>query len=262
MAGIAADRLARLLERLDLGVDGEHLLDEGAAEMEQPHLERAFVLGTQGGSAFREELPHVGLEPDAFGRLPAAGGAGLDEHAVADLAGPGESLGVFEAVVAAEAADGLALLLDECQRRMLLDRLAELLQLAVDPLLAQGRVERGRVEEDVDVFRESLDQAPALGQAGAALENDLGAGRLLDDAQGLRDVIILLDDRLAQAARAEMVRRADDGLLEVRMLNKLRQAIPLDSARGRNCRPPCVDYFIDSVYFYCIPGVDRTQLVL
>ena len=52
MAGVAADRLARRLERLDLAVDGEHLLDEGAAEMEQPHLERAFVLGAQAGPGF------------------------------------------------------------------------------------------------------------------------------------------------------------------------------------------------------------------
>ena len=88
------------------------------------------------------------------------------------------------------------------------------------PFLPRGGVERGRVEEDVDVFREPLDQVPALRQAGAALEDDLAAGRLLDDAQRLRDVVILLDDRLAQAARAEMLRRADDGLLEVRMLKQ------------------------------------------
>ena len=86
---------------------------------------------------------------------------------------PAKRWAVFEAVVAAEAADGLALLVDEGQRRVLLDRLAELLQFAVDAFLAQRRIERGRVEEDVDVFREPLDQVPALRQAGAALEDDL-----------------------------------------------------------------------------------------
>jgi len=83
---------------------------------------------------------------------------------VANLAGSGESLGVLEAVVAAEAADGLALLLDECQRRVLLDRLAELLQLAVDPLLAQGRLERGRVEKvKANIFKSLKRKAAALG---------------------------------------------------------------------------------------------------
>ncbi len=134
---------------------------------------------------------------------------------------PGEPLDILEAVVAAEAADGLAFFLDKCQPRMLSDGLAELLQLAVDCFLAQGRVEGGRVKEDVDVFRKPLDQAPALRQAGAALEDHLAARRLLDDAQRLGDVVVLLDDRLAQAPRAEMFRRADDGLLEVRMFKQL-----------------------------------------
>jgi hypothetical protein len=53
------------------------------------------------------------LQLDALGRLPAAGGAGLDENAIADLAGSRESLGILEAVVAAEPANRLALRLDE-----------------------------------------------------------------------------------------------------------------------------------------------------
>ena len=147
--------------------------------MQQPHGEGSFVLGAEGGTAFLQELPDVRLELDSFGRLPAAGGARLDEDAVADLADPGESLGVLETIVAAEAADRLALRLDESQCRVPLARLVELLQLVVDPFLAQRRGEGGRVEEDVDVFREPLDQPPAFGQAGVALEDDLGAGRLM-----------------------------------------------------------------------------------
>jgi hypothetical protein len=77
---------------------------------------------------------------------------------------------MLEAIVTAEAANGLALCLDEGERRVLLDRLEQLLQLAVNPLFAQGRLERGRVEKEVDVVRESVDQAPALGQAGATLK--------------------------------------------------------------------------------------------
>jgi hypothetical protein len=71
-------------------------------------------------------------------------------------------------------------------------------------------------KENADVFREALDQVPASGQARPALENHPGARPLLDDAQRLSDVVIFLDDRFAQAPRAEVLRRADDGLLNVR----------------------------------------------
>jgi hypothetical protein len=124
----------------------------------------------------------------------------------------------FMAEVAAETADGLALLVDECQGRMLADHFAKLIQLAVDAFLPERRVERARVEENVDVFREPLYQAPAFGEAGAALENDPSADRLLDDAQRFGDIVIFLDEGLAQAVRTKMVRCADDGLLEVWML--------------------------------------------
>ena len=87
--------------------------------MQQPHLERPFIFGTETDAGFLKELPDVRLEPHAVGRFPAAGGTGLDEHAVADLAGTCESLGILKAVIAAEAADGLAFLLDKRQRRML-----------------------------------------------------------------------------------------------------------------------------------------------
>src|SRR5262249_58107240 len=140
---------------------------------------------SQADAGFVEKLPDVGLEPYAVSRLPTTGGAGLDEHAVADVAGAGEALDILEAVIAAEAADGLAFLLDEFQARMPVDDLPQLLELAVNRVLAQGRVEGGRVQEDVDVFGKPLYQVPALRQAGAALEDDLAARRLLDDAQGL-----------------------------------------------------------------------------
>ena len=48
------------------------------------------------------------------------------------------------------------------------------------------------------------------------LKITLSPAGVRDDPQRLRDVVVLLDDRLAQAARPEMLRRADDGLLEVR----------------------------------------------
>ena len=110
MAGVSADRRTALLECFYLGMDGEHLLDESAAEMEQPHVERTFILGTEAGSGFREELADVGLEPDALGGLPATGGAGFDKDPVSDLTGASESLDILEPIVAAESADGLAFL--------------------------------------------------------------------------------------------------------------------------------------------------------
>src|SRR5262245_42770796 len=130
--------------------------------MQEPHLERPLVLGSQGVAGLVQELPHIGLELYLVGRLPAAGGARFHENAIFDLAGAGEALRVGEAVIAAEATDGLALLLQEGEAGMLFDLLAELFQLAVDATFVEGRVEGGRVEEEVDVFREALDEVPSL----------------------------------------------------------------------------------------------------
>ena len=52
------------------------------------------------------------------------------------------------------------------------------------------------------------------------LKMTLSPASCCDDAQRLRNVVILFDDRLTQAARAEVFRRPDDGLLEVRVLKK------------------------------------------
>lgn len=93
-------------------------------------------------------------EPDAVGWLLAAGGPGLDEHAVADITHARKSLGILKPVIAAEAADGLAFLLDECQRRMAFDGVPQFLEFAVYRLFAKGRLEGCRVQEDVDIFRE------------------------------------------------------------------------------------------------------------
>jgi hypothetical protein len=45
---------------------------------------------------------------------------------------------------------------------MFVHRVAEGLEFTVDPALAKNRIERARVEEDVDVFREPPDQIPAF----------------------------------------------------------------------------------------------------
>ena len=87
--------------------------------MKQPHLEWAFIFCTESDPTLREELRDVGVDRHAFRRHASAGGPGLDEHAVADLAGAGEELAVFKTIVAAEAADGLALLETGLDRRIL-----------------------------------------------------------------------------------------------------------------------------------------------
>ncbi len=100
------------------------------------------------------------------------------------------------------------------------DRIAELLQFAVDRLLAERRIEGKRIEKKVDVFRESLDQIPAFGQARPAFEDHLIAGRGGDDPKGLGNVIVLLDDRRAQPAALEVFRRTEHRLVEVGMFKQ------------------------------------------
>jgi hypothetical protein len=104
--------------------------------MQKSHLEWPLVFGTQADSRFLEKLPYIGLKPHLLSRLPTAGGAGLDEHPVANFTGPAEPLNVLKPVVAAEAAYGLAFILDKLQGRMDFNRLPQLFQLAINRLLA------------------------------------------------------------------------------------------------------------------------------
>ena len=84
---------------------------------------------------------------------------------------------VGETVVPSESANGFALVLDKRERRVRADCVAESLKFAVDAILSQNWLERARIEEDIDVFGETLDQVPAFRQARAAFEDDLvGSG--------------------------------------------------------------------------------------
>jgi len=58
---------------------------------------------------------------------------------------------------------------------MFADRITELFEFAIDGVFAKCRSKGMRIKENIDVFGESLDQIPSLGQAGAALEDDLVA---------------------------------------------------------------------------------------
>ena len=93
-----------------------------------------------------------------------------------------ETLGIGEPVRAAEAADGVAFVPEERQRRMRIQRVPERLELPVDGPLTERSLERQRIEKDVDVLRKPTDQIPAFRQARAALEYRLVASSAGDDA--------------------------------------------------------------------------------
>jgi hypothetical protein len=111
------------------------------------------------------------------GRLTTARRSCLDEHGAGDLARAAKRLGVREAVGPAESPDRRALRWKERQPGMRRDRIAQRLEFAIDTVLPEHGREGARVEEDVDVLGESLDQIPTLRQAGAALEDDFLADR-------------------------------------------------------------------------------------
>ena len=85
------------------------------------------------------------------------------------------------------------------------DRVAQHLEFAIDAVLSEHGREGARVEEDVDVLGESLDQVPAFRQTGGALEDNLVANRGRDDAERFGDVAVLLDERRPQAARRKVL---------------------------------------------------------
>ena len=98
------------------------------------------------------------------------------------------------------------------------DAVAQALELAVDRALSQHRIECPGIEEDVNVFREPLNQVPAFRKARAALENDLVPDGIRDEAERLGDVVVLFDERRPETAGSEVFRRLEDRLLEVRMI--------------------------------------------
>ena len=142
---------------------------------------------------------------------------GSSRTAGADARQLGEARVVGEVVLAAEAADRHALVALPGQRRMLADGRRQLFEDPVHLVLARGRVELVGVDEQVDVLGEAGDQSPALGEAGAALEHRLVAEALRDDAQDLGDVVVLLDELLADA---EVLGGAEHRLLELGVLEQ------------------------------------------
>ncbi len=106
-------------------------------------------------------------------------------------------------VISAEPSDSLTFVRNESEGRVRADDVTDPFKLTVDRVLAAWRLKRERIEESIDVFRETLDQIPALRQACTAFENDLVARSVCDSAQRLAHVIVLLDDCRSQTSPAE-----------------------------------------------------------
>ena len=98
--------------------------------------------------------------------------------------------------------------------------IAEIPEFPVDGVFSQGGLEGERIEEEVDILGEPLDEVPAFRQAGAAFEDDLVAGVCGHGPQGLGDVVVLLDDGRAQSLPAKVLCRPQYGLLKIRMFEQ------------------------------------------
>jgi len=83
------------------------------------------------------------------------------------------------------------------------DGLRQFLQLSVDTPLSERRLEGCGVKKDVDIFRKPLNEVPSFNQARPAFEDGFVAARGRDDAQGLGNVVVLLDNRWTQGSARE-----------------------------------------------------------
>lgn len=167
-------------------------------------------------------MAEVGPQFDNNGRLAPAGRACFEKDAIRNFARPAEFLVVGKSVIAAKPTDGLAFLSDKRERRMPVHSITERLQFPVNRVLSQRRLKCCGIEEDVNVFGETFDQVPSLCEARAALEDDFVAARSSDNAKGLGNVIVFLDDRRPELTLTEMFAGSQDRLLKIRMLKQLR----------------------------------------
>src|SRR5882724_10438267 len=109
--------------------------------------------------------------------LSAAGGASFEKNPVRHFAGTAQPLLIRKAVVPPESADCSALLADESKRGVRANCVPKLFELPVNSVFSQEGIEGEGIEEDINVFREPLDQVPALREACAAFEDNLASSR-------------------------------------------------------------------------------------
>jgi len=98
-----------------------------------------------------QKLAQVRAELDRNCRSAAAAAPASTNTRLATSPGPPKRCGTRTGRFV-ESTDGLTLVLKECERRMSADGIPESLEFPVDAPLAQGRLEGGRIEEDVDVL--------------------------------------------------------------------------------------------------------------
>ena len=102
-------------------------------------------------------------------------------------------------------------------------------------LFFPGRgIEQRGVDKEVDVLGEARDQAPALGEAGSALEDHLLPQLADHDPQDLGDVVILLDELFAEAG---VLGGRHHRLLEVRVFEEPHRACPAWQSAATRTRP-------------------------
>ena len=99
---------------------------------------------------------------------------------------------------------------------MLGDIFGQALENPVELVLARPRVEAIGIDKEIDVLRETGDQAPALREAGSTLEHHLVAEPAREDAEDLGDVVVLLDELLGEPviSGGEQQRLFEVGMLE------------------------------------------------
>jgi hypothetical protein len=107
-------------------------------------------------------LAEVGTDFHNRCRFAPAGGAGFEKDAVGNFPLSPKALRIGKAVVSPKAADRLALVLKEGQSWMPGDGIAKTLEFTVDGTLAECQLGGERIEKDVDVFREALNEVPAF----------------------------------------------------------------------------------------------------
>ena len=130
-------RLAFALEQFNPGMDREHLLDEHAPEVEQPHRKRSFILCVKRGAGLLEELAKIRTELNDVSGFAPTGCYGFEQNTVDYFAGTAEVLLVGKAVISAEPSDSLTFVGNEGEAWVRADNVTDPFELSVDRVLAE-----------------------------------------------------------------------------------------------------------------------------
>src|SRR5436853_778801 len=200
VAYIATQGNPLLLEPLDLAVNGEELLDEGAAKVQKIHLEGLDPLDIElvRGSPCAQEIADDRGDLDPRGRLLATLDARLETDGRREALERGEVRVVTEGVDAPAPASRSGFGANELQAVNSGDVAVQFFHRPVDRSLAPQRRLGSGIDEEVDVLGKAVKQAPSLREAGTPLEDGPLAKRRGDRSQDLGDPVVLLDEGLRQ----------------------------------------------------------------